>query len=83
LNFSAQPVLTLENNTVPSLLDDLLTVKQLLDRLQVCKQTVFNWIRDRGFPQPVKIGHMRYWKSSEVTAYLEGQLGGRGGHDAA
>ena len=44
----------------------------------ISDMTLWRWINDRDFPQPVYIGNRRYWKESDVLAWLDAQPAERG-----
>jgi predicted DNA-binding transcriptional regulator AlpA len=35
--------------------------------------TLWRWIAQRNFPSPIYIARRRYWKESDVLAWLEAQ----------
>lgn len=39
----------------------------------VSDMTIWRWLNERDFPKPFKIGHRRYWRESDVIAWLEAQ----------
>ena len=44
----------------------------------ISDMTLWRWINERDFPQPVYIGNRRYWKESDVLAWLDAQPAQRG-----
>ncbi|MCK7548487.1 helix-turn-helix transcriptional regulator [Marinobacter koreensis] len=51
-----------------------LSDKQLSDRYEVHRATIWRWSRDGFFPQPVKFGnHCTRWKLSDVEAWEAAQ----------
>lgn len=51
--------------------DKLLTRGCLREFIPVSDMTLFRWIRDGKFPRPIMMSRQRYWKVSEVNAWLE------------
>ena len=47
-----------------------LTVKELADKLNICKASVYNYIKKPDFPQPYKLGRLTRFKSDEIDAYM-------------
>ena len=39
----------------------------------VSDMTLWRWLNERNFPKPVYIGNRRFWKESEIIAWLEAQ----------
>jgi len=39
----------------------------------VSDMTIWRWLHERDFPEPCKIGNRRYWKESEIIAWLDAQ----------
>jgi prophage regulatory protein len=50
--------------------DRFLTVKEVAERLHVCRASIYLWLR-RGFPQPLKLGRASRWRAAEVEDWLE------------
>jgi predicted DNA-binding transcriptional regulator AlpA len=44
----------------------------------ISDMTLWRWINERDFPKPIYIGNRRYWKESDVLAWLEAQPAQRG-----
>jgi predicted DNA-binding transcriptional regulator AlpA len=55
---------------------------QLCESLNVCDDTIRNWMRRHGFPRPRLVGGRRYWVLAEVAAYIEAQRQGGPSDDA-
>ena len=56
----------------------LLDLDGLADKgLKASDTTVWRWIRDRGFPKPVKIGLRNHWVEAEIDQYIESRLAQR------
>ena len=49
-----------------------LTVKELAEKLHVCRASVYNYIKKiPGFPQPIKIGsRVSRWSAEEVDGFM-------------
>ena len=39
----------------------------------ICDMTLRRWMDLRGFPRPIYIGRVRYWREDEVAEWLEAQ----------
>ena len=52
---------------------DLMALVDVLEMLQVSRATLYKFVGERGFPQPVKLGRSNRWLTIEVRAWLEGQ----------
>lgn len=37
----------------------------------VSDMTLWRWLQERNFPQPIYIAGRRYWKEAEILAWLE------------
>lgn len=55
-----------------------LTFKEVMERLQLGKSSVYRRIADGTLPQPIQIGHLRRFKESEVEAALADLAAKRG-----
>ncbi|HHQ4729112.1 TPA: helix-turn-helix transcriptional regulator [Aeromonas veronii] len=51
----------------------LMTEKQVLETLQVCRTTLWAWRKDGKFPAPVKMGSLNRWRVSDVEGFINGQ----------
>lgn len=49
---------------------DLLSVKQLIQKLGIARSTIYALKKRNDFPQPIKIGHLARWIESEVDDYI-------------
>ena len=48
-----------------------LTVKDVAKKLNVCRASVYNYIKNiPGFPQPMKLGRMSRWSAEEVDGFM-------------
>jgi prophage regulatory protein len=44
--------------------------KQLSERLEVSRQTIWRWVREGNLPKPIKLGsNCARWKLSEIEAW--------------
>ena len=44
--------------------------KQLSERLEVSRQTIWRWVREGNLPKPIKLGsNCTRWKLSEIEAW--------------
>lgn len=39
----------------------------------ISDMTLWRWIHERDFPKPIYIGRRRYWRESDVLAWLDSQ----------
>ena len=62
---------------------DLILGSDLYEHLQVCRKTLFDWIAHKNFPRPMVVGRTRYFRRSEVAAWLESRRAKGGPSDAA
>ncbi len=47
-----------------------LSDKQLSERLEVSRQTVWRWVREGNLPRPVKLGaNCTRWKSADIESW--------------
>ena len=48
-----------------------LTVKELAEKLNVCRATVYNYLKDiPSFPQPIKLGRLSRWSAVEIDKFM-------------
>ena len=48
-----------------------LTVKEVAKKLNVCRASVYNYIKNiPDFPQPMKLGRMSRWSAEEVDGFM-------------
>ena len=53
--------------------DSLLTLRQVQERCQLGKSTVYRWVLQGSFPAPVKLGPKSIrWKSGDVDGWIAG-----------
>ena len=50
---------------------NLLTMRQLLARVPVSRGTIYNLMRDEGFPRPTKVGSRSLWPLDAVDAWVK------------
>lgn len=63
----------LETMLVSGLPDRLLTTPMVLEMLPVTEMSLSRWMKNKGFPRPLRIGARSYWRLSEVCAWIEKQ----------
>ncbi|MDM5138135.1 MULTISPECIES: helix-turn-helix transcriptional regulator [Aeromonas] len=51
----------------------LITEKQVLETLQVCRTTLWAWRKAGTFPAPIKMGSLNRWRVSDVEGFINGQ----------
>ena len=52
--------------------DTLLRRPDVETRTGLSRSTIYQWMKDGAFPQPVKLGaRLVAWRESDVTAWLE------------
>jgi len=44
--------------------------KEVESKIGVCKATVYNWIKDKAFPKPKKIGSSVRWIEEEIDNWM-------------
>jgi predicted DNA-binding transcriptional regulator AlpA len=48
-----------------------LTAKELADKLNICRASVYNYLKTvPNFPQPMKVGRNSRWSSVEVDNFM-------------
>ena len=56
---------------------DLLTVEEVARAVRRTPRTVYQWVADRQFPSPIKIGRTTRWRRSTLLRfYAELEAGG-------
>ena len=60
--------------------DCFLTGRGVRERYHVTSMSIWRWLKDleMGFPQPIRIGRLRYWKLSELIEWEAGRPRGSG-----
>jgi predicted DNA-binding transcriptional regulator AlpA len=51
----------------------LITEKQVLETLQVCRTTLWAWRKAGTFPAPIKMGSLNRWRVSDVEGFINGR----------
>ncbi|RWA76661.1 MAG: AlpA family phage regulatory protein [Mesorhizobium sp.] len=46
-----------------------LQARQVRDRYNVSDMTIWRWLREQDFPQPVYIGRLRFWRLSDIEEW--------------
>ncbi|WP_322003340.1 helix-turn-helix transcriptional regulator [Marinobacter alexandrii] len=50
--------------------------KQLSERLEVSRQTIWRWVREGNLPSPIKLGtNCTRWKLSDIENWEAGKVG--------
>jgi excisionase family DNA binding protein len=49
--------------------DRFLTVKEVAERLHVCRASIYLWLK-HGFPQPLKFGRSSRWRAAELEEWI-------------
>jgi excisionase family DNA binding protein len=49
--------------------DRFLTVKEVAERLHVCRASIYLWLRG-DFPQPLKFGRSSRWRAAELEEWI-------------
>lgn len=53
-----------------------LSDKELSERLEVSRQTIWRWVREGNLPRPIKLGsNCTRWKLSDIEAWEAGKVG--------
>lgn len=51
----------------------LVDYKQLREIVRISRTQVRRWMKERGFPHPVKIGFRVFWRYDEVIEWIKRQ----------
>ena len=54
-----------------SSLEQLMDATRVAEMLCISKRTLYRLIAEGLFPQPIKLGAVSRWRSSEVSAFIE------------
>lgn len=61
-----------QNNPTTLPKDGMSRLSQLLPYLPIGKSTVWNWVKQGKFPQPIKLSPtVTVWRNSDIHAWLE------------
>ena len=55
----------------------LLTIKQVLTKVPVSRQTIYNWEKAGLFPKRIAIGGRAFWLLSEIDPWIDDQAAKR------
>jgi len=56
--------------------DQLMTAAQVMTRLNICRSTLYGWIREGALPPPLKFGkRASRWRASEIASVVAGTYG--------
>jgi excisionase family DNA binding protein len=61
-----------QEKQVKSAEDRYLTVKEVAERLHVCRASIYLW-RRRDFPPPLKFGRSSRWRDTELEEWIAKQ----------
>lgn len=50
--------------------DRLLSIKQIQERVQISRVSVWRWEKEGKFPKHVKLGSIARWKESEIQQWI-------------
>ena len=51
-------------------MDTMITSRQVRETCgRVSDMTIWRWLKDANFPQPVKVNRRRYWRADDVRAW--------------
>jgi excisionase family DNA binding protein len=48
----------------------MLTIEDLAEKLNVCTQTVTNWVKRGVIPPPIKLGRLIRWRAADLAHLL-------------
>lgn len=54
-------------------MDQLLTIQDLADKLQVSTRTITNWLEEKKLPRPIRIGRGLRWRPETIDNWLKKQ----------
>jgi prophage regulatory protein len=61
--------------TIPTSTSGLLREKHVLKLVPVAHSTLWNWVRDKKFPAPIKLSEkVSVWKKDDVSAWIEAKF---------
>jgi len=63
---------------VPGVPVKLLTVAEVMQRIKWHRSTIYRKVKQREFPQPVKLGTSTRWRSYEIDQFIEQLSAARG-----
>ncbi len=50
----------------------LITIDGVTEKIECCRATVYNMMRQQGFPRPIRIGRRGVrWKSEEIQEWID------------
>lgn len=51
---------------------DFITIFDLEAQLKISKSTIYRWMRDREFPQPIKLGRRAVrWRQDDIEKWIK------------
>ena len=57
--------------------------KAVLEKFGIANSTLYQWVQDRAFPQPKKIGPLSLWPEDELDAWFTAQTQSQAGQATA
>jgi len=48
----------------------LLDIRAVVELVPVSRVTIWRWVKAGRFPAPLKVGHLRFWRASDVEALI-------------
>lgn len=51
--------------------DKRIKIREVVERVQIGKSTIYNLIKKGQFPKPIKIGGSVFWKESDINFLLQ------------
>lgn len=55
-----------------------LTAREVTERFRFTRSTLYRWMKEYGFPRPVKVGGRREWIVDEIEAWFASRVEDRG-----
>jgi prophage regulatory protein len=49
----------------------LLTIDEVVNLTSFKKSTIYKYIKEKGFPHPIKFGRASRWKLKDITEWIE------------
>ena len=53
--------------------DRFIRLKEVLDRIDVAKSTLYGWIKDGQFPSTIKVGRNTFWSENAINQWMNEQ----------
>ena len=53
---------------------ELLSVKDIIKRFKICKQTIYNWIATGRMPQPTRLSkRVVRWRAEQIEKWIDSE----------